>query len=134
MLGTYRQAIANKSVRTGGGRGIRTPVRVTPQTVFKTAGFNHSPIPPISILTGCRMPMELLRIDRFEPTPVRSHRLRHSARSRRSAKQNVGVNENGSSLRGYHRWEYQFSRLSASSPSTECWGKLSSYSSNSFSH
>jgi hypothetical protein len=30
----------------GGGRGIRTPVRVTPQTVFKTAGFNHSPIPP----------------------------------------------------------------------------------------
>ena len=30
----------------GGGRGIRTPVRVSPQTVFKTAGFNHSPIPP----------------------------------------------------------------------------------------
>src|ERR1700693_6072142 len=35
---------------TGGGRGIRTPERVTPLTVFKTAGFNHSPIPPISIL------------------------------------------------------------------------------------
>src|SRR3982750_273464 len=34
----------------GGGRGIRTPVRVTPQTVFKTAGFNHSPIPPNTIL------------------------------------------------------------------------------------
>src|ERR1700724_3667206 len=30
----------------GGGRGIRTPERVTPLTVFKTAGFNHSPIPP----------------------------------------------------------------------------------------
>src|SRR5579884_3984291 len=50
MLGTYRQAIANKSVRTGGGRGIRTPERVTPLTVFKTAGFNHSPIPPFTIL------------------------------------------------------------------------------------
>ena len=25
-------------------------MRVTPQTVFKTAGFNHSPIPPFSIL------------------------------------------------------------------------------------
>jgi hypothetical protein len=34
----------------GGGRGIRTPERVTPLTVFKTAGFNHSPIPPIPIL------------------------------------------------------------------------------------
>ena len=31
----------------GGGRGIRTPERLTPLTVFKTAGFNHSPIPPI---------------------------------------------------------------------------------------
>src|ERR1039457_3152252 len=34
----------------GGGRGIRTPVRVAPQTVFKTAGFNRSPIPPSSII------------------------------------------------------------------------------------
>lgn len=30
----------------GGGRGIRTPERVTPLTVFKTAAFNHSAIPP----------------------------------------------------------------------------------------
>jgi hypothetical protein len=30
-----------------GGRGIRTPGGVTPTTVFKTAGFNHSPIPPL---------------------------------------------------------------------------------------
>src|SRR4051794_2099508 len=37
--------------RHGGGRGIRTPVRVTPQTVFKTAGFNHSPIPPTTKVT-----------------------------------------------------------------------------------
>ena len=36
--------------KNGGGRGIRTPVRVTPQTVFKTAGFNHSPIPPLTKL------------------------------------------------------------------------------------
>src|SRR5579862_8604606 len=39
----------------GGGRGIRTPVRVTPQTVFKTAGFNHSPIPPPFILPDFTM-------------------------------------------------------------------------------
>jgi hypothetical protein len=39
-----------RSRRGGGGRGIRTPERVTPLTVFKTAGFNHSPIPPIPIL------------------------------------------------------------------------------------
>src|SRR5580658_6048605 len=31
---------------SGGGRGIRTPERVTPLTVFKTAAFNHSAIPP----------------------------------------------------------------------------------------
>src|SRR5205807_3423522 len=40
---------------TGGGRGIRTPERVTPLTVFKTAGFNHSPIPPISIVADRRV-------------------------------------------------------------------------------
>src|ERR1700730_8724712 len=37
-----------KKDMSGGGRGIRTPERVTPLTVFKTAGFNHSPIPPTS--------------------------------------------------------------------------------------
>ncbi len=31
----------------GGGRGIRTPVPLSRETVFKTAGFNHSPIPPV---------------------------------------------------------------------------------------
>src|SRR5215510_6688560 len=30
-----------------GGRGIRTPGTVPRTAVFKTAGFNHSPIPPI---------------------------------------------------------------------------------------
>lgn len=30
----------------GGGGGIRTPVTLTGQTVFKTAGFNRSPTPP----------------------------------------------------------------------------------------
>ena len=40
---------ARKNRITGGGRGIRTPERVTPLTVFKTAGFNHSPIPPLPI-------------------------------------------------------------------------------------
>jgi hypothetical protein len=34
----------------GGGGGIRTPVTLSSQTVFKTAGFNRSPTPPLSIL------------------------------------------------------------------------------------
>src|SRR6266436_7698385 len=38
----------------GGGRGIRTPERVTPLTVFKTAAFNHSAIPPTFKLADCR--------------------------------------------------------------------------------
>ncbi len=50
------------------------------------------------------------------------------------AKQNVGVNEYGNALRRYHRSGYQFSRLNVSSLRTGCWGKLSSHSSNSFSH
>ena len=32
----------------GGGRGIRTPGTLSGTTVFKTAGINHSPIPPQS--------------------------------------------------------------------------------------
>ena len=37
-------------LNSGGGRGIRTPVHLSTQTVFKTAGFNHSPIPPLTKL------------------------------------------------------------------------------------
>src|SRR5881397_3856365 len=33
-------------VINSGGRGIRTPGTVPRTAVFKTAGFNHSPIPP----------------------------------------------------------------------------------------
>src|SRR3974390_2803648 len=33
---------------SGGGGGIRTPETLTGLTVFKTAGFNHSPTPPPS--------------------------------------------------------------------------------------
>ena len=35
---------------SGGGGGIRTPETLTGLTVFKTAGFNHSPTPPFLIL------------------------------------------------------------------------------------
>src|SRR5215469_3038889 len=31
---------------SGGGGGIRTPETLSSLTVFKTAGFNHSPTPP----------------------------------------------------------------------------------------
>lgn len=48
--------------------------------------------------------------------------------------QNVGINEYGNWLRSYHRSVYQFSRLNASSVRTGLLGKLSSHSSNSFSH
>src|SRR5208337_828587 len=36
----------NNSYLDGGGRGIRTPEPLSGLTVFKTAGFNRSPIPP----------------------------------------------------------------------------------------
>src|SRR5438876_11534814 len=37
-----------------GGRGIRTPGTVPRTVVFKTTGFNRSPIPPVlRILSGC---------------------------------------------------------------------------------
>src|ERR1019366_388132 len=36
----------------GGGGGIRTPETLSGLTVFKTAGFNHSPTPPLLSLTG----------------------------------------------------------------------------------
>ena len=36
---------------TGGGGGIRTPETLSSLTVFKTAGFNRSPTPPLLILT-----------------------------------------------------------------------------------
>src|SRR4030095_14311731 len=34
-----------------GGRGIRTPGTVSRSTVFKTAAFNHSAIPPVVRIT-----------------------------------------------------------------------------------
>ena len=46
-------------VGAGGGRGIRTPERVTPLTVFKTAGFNHSPIPPTSFYRSRKLSIDL---------------------------------------------------------------------------
>ncbi len=43
----------------GGGRGIRTPERVTPLTVFKTAAFNHSAIPPKTMVANSAAPRVL---------------------------------------------------------------------------
>ena len=40
----------------GGGRGIRTPGGVSPTAVFKTAGFNRSPIPPEASVTWGEFP------------------------------------------------------------------------------
>ena len=39
------------STLTGGGGGIRTPETLSSLTVFKTAGFNRSPTPPLLIIT-----------------------------------------------------------------------------------
>lgn len=42
-----------------GGRGIRTLEELSPLTVFKTAAFNHSAIPPdVFLCTDC-LPREL---------------------------------------------------------------------------
>src|SRR5258708_37177126 len=38
------------SAISGGGGGIRTPETLSSLTVFKTAGFNRSPTPPVVIL------------------------------------------------------------------------------------
>ena len=40
-----------RTERSGGGGGIRTPETLSSLTVFKTAGFNRSPTPPLAILT-----------------------------------------------------------------------------------
>ena len=44
--------LAGRGVISGGGRGIRTLVTwITGKTVFETAAFNHSAIPPYSIVS-----------------------------------------------------------------------------------
>jgi hypothetical protein len=46
--GEWRPVIDHLSaLYSGGGRGIRTPEWVPPLTVFKTAAFNRSAIPPL---------------------------------------------------------------------------------------
>src|SRR2546421_47935 len=60
-LGDFQPNIDNKRDRLGGGRGIRTPERVTPLTVFKTAAFNHSAIPPTSKLPDLARAAQLVR-------------------------------------------------------------------------
>ena len=42
-------------VAYGGGRGIRTPGRLAPTTVFKTVAINHSAIPPQVFLARDRL-------------------------------------------------------------------------------
>ena len=49
---TYRMVRGEALYRTvqSGEGGIRTPETLSGLTVFKTAGFNHSPTPPFPIL------------------------------------------------------------------------------------
>jgi hypothetical protein len=42
-------------INNGGGGGIRTPETLSSLTVFKTAGFNRSPTPPLPIITCNRI-------------------------------------------------------------------------------
>jgi hypothetical protein len=46
------EKILQQTLLRGGGGGIRTPETLSGLTVFKTAGFNHSPTPPLFSLTG----------------------------------------------------------------------------------
>ena len=48
----WKRATEKKARLRGGGGGIRTPETLSGLTVFKTAGFNHSPTPPLLSLTG----------------------------------------------------------------------------------
>ncbi len=57
----------------GGGRGIRTPERVSPLTVFKTAAFNHSAIPPLSILPDLARPLGLSSTRNPTPKAIAVH-------------------------------------------------------------
>src|SRR6185369_13363803 len=47
----YMLSPIESAIYKNGGRGIRTPGRVSPSTVFKTAALNHSAIPPLTILS-----------------------------------------------------------------------------------
>ena len=49
---SYFRCAKNYLRKSGGGGGIRTPVTLSGQTVFKTAGFNRSPTPPFPIITN----------------------------------------------------------------------------------
>ena len=46
----------------GGGRGIRTPEPLSRLTVFKTAGFNRSPIPPALTSSGHASDYEVITV------------------------------------------------------------------------
>ncbi len=41
----------------GGGRGIRTPVPVAREAIFKTAAFSHSAIPPEECVFSLNLPL-----------------------------------------------------------------------------
>jgi hypothetical protein len=49
-LGKSGESVTEIISDSNGGRGIRTPGTVPRTAVFKTAGFNRSPIPPMSSL------------------------------------------------------------------------------------
>jgi hypothetical protein len=53
---------------SGGGRGIRTPGTLSGTTVFKTAGINHSPIPPQ--LGGPLSSLPYLHFGQFSFCPI----------------------------------------------------------------
>jgi hypothetical protein len=48
-----QQTCSEGHQKSGGGGGIRTPETLSGLTVFKTAGFNRSPTPPLPILSHC---------------------------------------------------------------------------------
>src|SRR5438552_3783140 len=54
-----KQHLPAKSVKDG-GRGIRTPGALPSTTVFKTAGFSHSPIPPVLRIYLLRWEFQIL--------------------------------------------------------------------------
>src|SRR6266571_337495 len=93
--------VVTAALITSGGRGIRTPGTVPRTAVFKTAGFNRSPIPPFrEYYLGCRefqvLDREVLFAIRF--LRAESYRSRYGVGMFDGHRTEVGSSFNGNEV------------------------------------
>ena len=68
--GKNNHALSGVMIFSGGGRGIRTLVTwITGKTVFETAAFNHSAIPPYSIVSAQVCPNHIRQARTYKKSP-----------------------------------------------------------------